>query len=192
VEIELIQCEANAYLNKRDEPRALKILENARAAYPTNIEPFLLLNDFYVQKNDLTNAMKVIEEEMRVLPANPTPLIDYARVKMLNNQIAEAIPYLDKAIKLDGKNLSALFNRAVAHLQLKHYDEAEKDYREVENLQVKLTWPVAFGLHEVAYQKKQPKQALKYAKEYLKIAPPNAPESKLVQDRLQKIKTGAF
>jgi tetratricopeptide (TPR) repeat protein len=198
VEMQLVQTEANAYIAKGDPNKALSILENAQVRYPTNIEPFLLLSDYYLGRKDITNALKVVEAEMKALPASPTPLIDYARIKMMNTQIAEAIPYLDKALKLDGKNVSARFNRAVAHLQLKHFKEAESDYRELENLMdankliPQLTWRVAYGLHSIAFNKKDRMDTVKYGKEYLKLAPANAPEIKQVEDQMKQIKKGAF
>jgi tetratricopeptide (TPR) repeat protein len=190
LEMELIQSEANAYLTKEDVTRAIRILDNARLAYPTNIEPYLMLNDYYLQKNDLTNSLRIIELEMKALPSDSRPLIEYARVKMLNSQFAEAIPYLDKAVKLDGKSLPALFNRAVAHLKLKQLDEAQGDYRKVESLQQKPDLSVIYGLHEVAWQKKDYKLALRYAELFLKGMPPNAEEYKMLDERVRQIKKG--
>lgn len=134
MEMELVRTEANAYLAKGDPKKALNILENAQIRYPSNIEPYLLLSDYYLKNKDITNALKIVEAEMKALPASPTPLIEYARMKMLNTQIAEGIPYLDKALSLESTNVFARFNRAVAHLELKHLKEAESDYKQLENL----------------------------------------------------------
>jgi hypothetical protein len=51
---------------------------------------------------------------------------------------------------------------------------------------------VAYGLHEVAYRKKNRKLAIRRGEEFLKLAPPGSPESKAIKDRLKKLKRGSF
>ena len=192
LEMDLVQAEASAHLGRGETATAEQILLNAQKKYPTNSEPYAMRAELYVSRNQLTNAWQVFEEEMKAQPQEPGPLVNFARVKILNNQFNEAITYLDNALKMEPRNPYALLNRAIAYLKTGKLQAAEADYRDLESFLPKMTYPVAYGLHEIAWQKKDRPQALKYGKLFLRLAPVTSSEIRLIQERLKRLDKGSF
>jgi tetratricopeptide (TPR) repeat protein len=192
VQLELTQAEATTYLGRDNLAESVRILEAAQKTFPTNVEPYAMLVEVYLQRGDVTNAFKVLDSQLKAQPEQTGALVNYARIKILSKQFADAIPYLDRALKVQSRDPFALINRAIANLKVGNLAAAESDYTAVHNLLPKPTYPVLYGLHEVAWLKKDRKQATKWGKEFLKLAPANSPDVKVIKDRLEQIKAGVI
>jgi len=191
-EILLLQNEAWAYQGRNELGKAEQILRAAQKQHPNNSDVFLTLFEIYQRTGNMTNAVAVLDEQMRLQPENPQPLINYAAIKLRTGNAREAILPLDRALKLQPNNPLALFNRAIAHLQSGQLDEARRDYEAVRSLLTQRAYAVTWGLHEVAYRKKERKEAIRYGEEFVKIAPAGSPEITVIKERLKKLKKGSF
>jgi tetratricopeptide (TPR) repeat protein len=191
-EVELIQCEAAAYVGRKDSPAAEKILLAAQKTHPKEPEPFSALAEIYMSQNQITTAEKVLDQALQSQPDEPAILTHYARLKILNNDFEAAIPYLNRALEKNDKNIYALLNRARAHLKSHHLDEALRDYETLDGFAPNESPVVCYGLHEIHWRKKQRRSAIKYGRQFLKLVPPTSAEAKEVQARLAKLDSGSF
>ncbi len=188
----LIQIEGWAHAYRNDLPAAERILREAQAKNPLDEAPYSTLAEIYLRLKRIPDAMGVLEQQLKTQPENSGALNNYARMKILNNEFGVAVKLLDHALSLDPKNSLILLNRAICNLKSGHIDDAQRDYQSLETTLPKVPYVVYYGLFEVAFQKKTPKAALKYGQLYLKTAPAGSPESKNVQERIKKVKTGSF
>lgn len=187
----LIQTEAWAYVYRNDVPSAERILRQAQAAYPLDDLPYSTLAEIYLRLGRITNSMEVLQSELKAQPENGGALNNYARLKILNQELDEAVKLLDHALRLDPKNSLILFNRAVSNLKLNKLDDAQRDYQTLEATVPKVPYTVHFGLFDIAYKKKNFKTAIKYGELYLKDAPRGTLEYKDVSERVTKAKAGS-
>ena len=188
----LIQTEAWTYAAKNDLPAAEKVLREAQERYPLDDLPFATLGEIYLRMGRITNAMEVFEKELKAQPENSTALNNYARVKMLNKEFEAAIKLLDHAHSLDPKSLVILINRSISNLKVGRLEDAQRDYEALEKSMPKVPAAVYYGLFDIAYKKKNPKTAVKYAQLYLKDAVKGTPEYKEVLERMSKAKSGSI
>jgi Tfp pilus assembly protein PilF len=188
----LIQTEGWAYVYKSDVPKAERLLQEAQASNPLDTAPYTTLAEIYLRLGRITNAMEVLEKELKAQPENSSALNNLARLKILNHEYLAAIKLLDHALSLDSKNSLVLFNRAICNLKSDRLEDAQRDYQTLETTLPKIPYTVYYGLFDVAYKKKNPKTAKKYAELYLKIAIKGTGEYKDVQERLLKVKSGSF
>lgn len=84
------------------------------------------------KKMHVDNAIKHYKESLRILPDYVTSLNNIGMVYYTYyNKPIDAIPYLEKAIKLDSTYTEAYFNLATCYAALKNYSIAEKYYLKV-------------------------------------------------------------
>jgi tetratricopeptide (TPR) repeat protein len=188
----LLQSEAWAYAGKNDLATAEKILRQAQAQFPQEFMPFAILVDLYLSKSRPADGLAVLENQLKFQPRNVSALINVAVLKMQLEDYAAALPSLNRALELDPQNPYGLINRAIANLQAGKLDAALLDYELLERALPKPSHVVAYGLAEIARQKKERKKALEYYESYLKRAPAGAPEIPLVHERIKKLKNGSF
>jgi len=192
VMLELIQAEAWAHAGRNDLPKAENLLQAAQQNHPQRGEPYAALAEIYLASGQTNSAASVLEKQLQAQPEDTGALINYARLKMLGKDYLGAMPYLDRALKIQGQNVFALLNRAIANLQSGQLDAAQRDYEALQKLLPKPQHAVSYGLQEVHFKKRNRQLAIKYCNEFLKLAPPGTPEIKLVQDRLKSLKAGFF
>jgi len=188
----LIQTEAWTYAAQNDVPAAEKVLQEAQARYPLDDLPYATLAEIYLRLGRITNAMEVLDKELKAQPENSTALNNAARLKILNKEYEAAVKFLDHAHSLDPKSLIILMNRSICNLKSGKLDDAQRDYQALENSVPKVPYTVYYGLFDIAFQKKNPKTALKYGELYLKGAPKGTSEYKQVTERIIKVKNGSF
>ena len=104
-------------------------------------------------------------------------------------QFEAALVPLNKLIELQPNHPGARLNRAMALMNLNRLDDATKDYRKLIDL-APTTHNGHFGLAEIAWQRKQTADARKHYEAGLKLAPPDAPEAKVAQQRLKELSGG--
>jgi len=187
----LIQNEAWAHVFKDDLPAAEKILHAAEQKYPTDETPLSTLTEIYFKIGRASNAVALLERELKRSPDHLSALVNLAAVRIQDQDYEGAIPFLDRALKIEPDNGYALINRAIAHLHTGRLDQSRADYEALKSKMVKIPHQVHYGLGEVAWRKKQYKVALKHYEDYLKVAPPDTPEHREVQQRIKRIKAGS-
>ena len=191
-EIALSQAEAWAWVGKNDVNAAQKILENLQERQPRVAEPFSTLAEIYLVLGNSTNAMAVLEKQLKVQGTNVSALINYAVLKIGGREVEAAIPLLDRALALEPQNIIALLNRAIANLYTERLEPARRDYEALERLLPRPSHLVYYGLGDIAWRQKRRKDAIKYYELYLVQAPLGAPEIRMINDRLEKLKEGSF
>jgi tetratricopeptide (TPR) repeat protein len=190
--LELVQYEAWAYAGKTELPRAEKTLRTALAENPGNEGLNNTLIEIFMSSGQLTNAFSVLLEQIREHPDNVNPMINYSALKIRNREFDDAISMATQILKLKPQNNYGLINRAIAELESGRLDEAEKDYQALISVLPKPPYSVYYGLGEIAYQKKNKKDALKNYDKYLELIPSGSPEARIVKEKIKTLKSGIF
>ncbi len=87
------------------------------------------------------------------------------------------------------RDVAALLNRAIAHLQAGRLDEAQRDYEALRVL-VPESYAVYYGLGEIAARKQDRAAALRHFQTYLRYGIPDSAEYKAVAERVRQLKAG--
>ena len=108
-------------------------------------------------------------------------------VEVQLKKYADAISDLNRVLAAQTNNYGAIFDRAVANLQSGKLDAAHADY---ETLQQNFTnsFPVAYGLGEIAYRRHETNEAIRNYEIYLANANTNTDEAKGIAERLHELK----
>jgi Flp pilus assembly protein TadD len=191
-ELALTQAEAWAYVAKNDVPTAEKLLLAVQQRFPQEPGAFGPLVEIYRSLGRNQDALNLLERQIKLQPNNPNALLNLAALHMSEGAHEKALPLLDAALKLQPAFFGARFNRAIAHLSLGRLDQAQSDYEALELMSQTPDPRLYYGLGEVFTAKKMRKKAIEQYEKYLKTAPDNTPEAKLVRDRLKALKSGKF
>ena len=185
-EIELIRAEAWAYVVKNDLPTAERMLAAAQTRFPRQSAPWDTLFDIYLQGGRITNALATLDHQLRTQPDSLRALVNYGALHMRMGQFTNALPYLDRALKVNPNDDSALLNRAMANFALDRLDAAAADYQTIlATSKSAYQVQVLFSLGETYFRKKNRKESLRYFKDFLKVAPPNMPETIKARERIK-------
>jgi tetratricopeptide (TPR) repeat protein len=213
---EITRVEALAYMAKHDEARAEDLLKSAATKEDNNTGTRLaMLADFYramgysalranrttEAKTQFNTALATLDQQLRWLAApdrartsgsqTSEVLMRKAEVQSQLGDHNAAIASLNKALDLQPDNPRGLMNRAIAELQAGKYDDAKRDYKQLDNILPTPNFAVYYGLGEIASKTNDRSGAIKNFKKYLKYAPENSDEAKQVRERLQKLEKGA-
>ncbi|HUR45023.1 MAG TPA: tetratricopeptide repeat protein [Candidatus Saccharimonadales bacterium] len=186
--LELVQYEAWGYSGKSDLAKAEKTLKGALAESPGNESILNTLIEIYMSNGRLTNAFSVLQDQIQARPDDVNPRINYSALKIRAGAFEDAITMASEALKLESTNTFALMNRAIAGLQAGHFDQAEKDYQRLLTLLPKPPYSIYYGLGEIAYQKKNKKDALNNYDKYLELIPAGSPEERLIREKIKALK----
>jgi tetratricopeptide (TPR) repeat protein len=202
MQIEVARVEAWAHYSQSNFPAAQKIMEKVvrdfpqlDASYSTHSQLHIVYalklraeGDEAGANLQLTNALKVIEKQIDLQPANPTAWFNSGYILYEVRDYDRAVAAFTKVLDLTQRNEAALLNRAMAHVQARHWDAAKRDYRELLDNFTSTDYRVYYGLGEIAYQQKDWRAAREYYKGYLRYVPPQSGESKAVRARVEEIK----
>lgn len=132
---EIDQTFAEAYVGRADALRELEDFTSALQVYrqAENLNqklPGLYLGRgiAYREVGDINMAMSDFDNAMELDRSNPEIMANLG--DLLVNYVqnpTRALQVLNKAIELDPNNAKAYRNRALAHTQMRHFDEAEAD-----------------------------------------------------------------
>ena len=188
-QLELIRTEAWSHAMKNDLATAMKLLANAQEKYPKDPVPFAAQAQIYLRTGQGSNALATLERQLQLQPQEYSALVTYANLLMQANNPKGAITYLDRALAARPQDPAALLNRAIASLYSEppRLDEAIRDYIVLESILPRDTYNIRFGLAEAYRLKKNRKEALRYYREYLKVAPKTLPERRAVLDRIKEL-----
>ncbi len=187
--VELIRIEALVYFQKNDPARAEAVLDEAIKQNPKDDLTLSIVSQVYLSRNMFQRALDIFNQRLNLKQDNADALLGKSATHILLNQPAEAVGALNRLLQLQPENQSARFNRALALLQLGQLEQAELDYRRLLDSSPESP-PLLFGMAEIAFRKKDGKNARFYYEKYLRVAPPGADERREVESRLVKVKAG--
>ena len=178
---------AAAYLQKNDLARGTQLLEIEIALHPTDDALLTAVAQAYLTHGLLTNALDVIDRKLWLTPDDPAWLFQRGYVSILLKAYDDAIAAFTSVLVTQTNNSSALFNRAIACLNIGKLDAARADFK---TLQQSLTnsFQVAYGLGEIAWRQHNTNEAIGNYKLYLANANTNTAEATNVIQRLRELK----
>lgn len=188
-EAEVLRLDALVLFKQNKAAEGEQALVAALQKFPSNLPLLDALTETYLFSGRFTNAMSLTETQLKIAPNNPRALVNKGGLLIQIKQFEAALVPLDKLIALNPNHSGAHLNRATALLNLKRLDEAARDYRRVVELAPNMH-NGHFGLGEIAWQRQEKDSARKHLEAGLKLSPPDAPETKLAQQRLKELGGG--
>lgn len=184
---ELNVIAAGAYFQNSEFARGSRLLELEISRHPDDDQLLTFSAQAYMMHGLYTNALDVINRKLERNPNNLTWLSGKGYVSMQLKEYDKAIATYNLMLVLQTNNQEALFNRAVANLQLGHLDTARTDYLQLQHIYTN-TFPIAYGLGEIAWRQHDTNEAIRNYEIYLANAPTNSPEAGTVRERLAELK----
>lgn len=185
---ELVTPEAIAYFTKGKPETAEHILQKAWQDHPDDQRLEKAVVSLLMNFQRPEAALVMVDRQLQQNPNDIDALVNKAAINLQRNQFAEAIPPLDHALQLQPDNYIALLNRAIALLQSGRLDDAQRDY-ETLALALPTTHQIYFGLGEIAHRRNDRNAAIANYEMYLKYAPANTEEYRMVSGRLAELKS---
>lgn len=200
---EVLFVELSARLAGNEDAEAANLVQRSLANAPADTNLFWAATQAYMRFAVVTNtatrygeAMAVIDKELSLQPDKSETLLNKGWLSIQLGRFQDALPPLNRVLEIKTSSEEmvqrARFNRGIAFLQLGQLAEAQKDYLELQKVYTN-SFPVFYGLGEIAYRSKDTNAAINYYESYLRVLS-NAPasdESSLVRARLQELKPGA-
>jgi tetratricopeptide (TPR) repeat protein len=192
---DLLSVEVSARLAARDFKGADSAVHAALDKYPSDEELVASAAQTFMNYGLYTNALEMLDKELKLSPDNPNALLNQGFVYLHLAAYDKAILPLNRVLVLDTNSVSefrrtALLNRAIAHLRLSHWDEAKRDYEELQKALPSDT-RIFYGLGEIAYRTGDTNSALRNYNLYLASAPKGSVEASNVAVRLKELKGGS-
>lgn len=189
--------QATLHFNNTNYAKAFAALDQVLSKDSRNLQALLYKVFMQIETKDYANAQKVLTQILDRDPDHQEALMYQAVLAIETEKYTDAIETLTRLIKLQPRTpvlLNALRNRAIAHLKKGNFDEAKLDYERIQQHSPRY-FPAYYGLGEIAYQRKQRDDAIRYYELYLKFAPASeaslAEERKTIQARLDELKAVA-
>ena len=178
---------ASVHFQKNELADGSRLLELEITRHPDDEMLLTATTQVYFQRGLFTNALKVIDRKLARTPDDVIWLFGKGYACIQLGSYADSIKAMTRVLQLQTNNDSARFNRALAYFKSEQLDQARTDYAD---LQASYTnnFPVAYGLGEIAWQKKETSEALRNYDIYLANAPTNTPEYSTVAERVKSLK----
>ena len=179
--------DASVHFQKNELADGSRLLELEITRHPDDEMLLTATTQVYFQRGLFTNALKVIDRKLARTPDDVIWLFGKGYACIQLGSYADSIKAMTRVLQLQTNNDSARFNRALAYFKSEQLDQARADYAA---LQASYTnnFPVAYGLGEIAWQKKETSEALRNYDIYLANAPTNTPEYSTVAERVKSLK----
>ncbi|MBL8174001.1 MAG: tetratricopeptide repeat protein [Bryobacterales bacterium] len=176
-------------LKKKKLADAQKELEKAVQIYPKFANAWADLGMVHEAQNHNEDAMKAYQQALEADSKLVKPYVNMSLMYARQNKWQETADLSGKALKLNPYDFpQAYFYNAVAHLNLKNLDEAEKSAREgVKGEAGKKIPKIHHVLGIVLAQKNDIAGAMPHMKNYLGMLPADGPETKLVKDQIAQM-----
>lgn len=187
-EATVLRLEALVLAQKGKAAEAEQAFATALKKFPTDLPLLDALTEIYLFSGRFTNALALTEAQLKIAPTSPRALVNKGAIHIQLKQFEPALAPLSKVIELQPRHPGAHLNRAMALLNLNRLDDAAKDYTKLIEL-APGTHNGHFGLGDIAWQRKQAGDAKKHYEAGLKHAPADAPDTKIVQQRLKELGT---
>lgn len=177
---------AAGHFQKDDVAAGIRLLETEVARHPDDNDLLTATTQAFFNHGLYTNALRIIDHKLARTPDDHDWLFGrgYAFIQMGN--YAESIKVMTRVLEIQTNDVSARFNRALASLQSDRLDAARADYQKLQAAYTN-SYPVAYGLAEIAWRKKENVEALRNYRIYTANAPTNTPEYSTVRERLRQL-----
>jgi tetratricopeptide (TPR) repeat protein len=182
--LELLQTEATALFAAKRPLEAEQLLQKAMEKSPHDQMLLAGVVQISAAFRRYTNALIAVDRQLQINPDDTAVLVNKGLFNMQTGNFREAIPPLTRAINLQTNNYNALLYRAVACLSADRLDEALRDYECLQKL-FPDSLEVNLGLAEVAYQRKETNNAVRYYQLCLAHAPQGSEQAKSIEERLK-------
>ena len=195
-QIELLSIEASAYLAQKDLNDAERAVRACLEKFPEDMNLLTVAARAYMTYGYYTNALVLLDRQIKLAPENLPALINKGYACLQIKAYDQAIPPLSRALELEPTNSIALLNRAIASLGADKLDVAQHDY-DILHTNFPKAFPIKvnYGLGEIAYRKKDMKNAIAYYQLYLNATPTNNPATQMeiesVRARLKELRSNA-
>jgi tetratricopeptide (TPR) repeat protein len=184
---ELNVIAAAAYIQNTNLARGVSLLEKEISYHPDDDNLLTAATQAYLTQGLYTNALRVIKLKLAAHPDDPTWLYGLGYTYLLMNDDSRAIPVLTRVITAQPDNHEALFKRALAFLNTGRLNAARGDYEQLQKVYPK-SYPLAYGLGDIAWRQHDTNAAARNFVIYLSNAPTNTAEFKLISQRLADLK----
>ena len=172
---------------KNDTARGVRLLETEVAHHPDEDNLRNTAMQAFVSHGLFTNALALVEDKLRMAPNDPTWLFNKGYILIQNQAYDGAIDALSRVLAVQTNNNNARFDRAIACLNSGKLDAARADYLDLQRI-VTNSFPIAYGLGEIAWRQHDTNEAIRNYKLYLASANTNTDEAKIVGERLRALK----
>ena len=116
--------QANALLGAGRIPEAIALLSRVVAKRPREARALHMLGVAHAQRGEHAQAEELLLRAKGASPRDPTIMTDLATLLVMTGRSADALPLLDKALKLQSSLRQAMFYRGVALKNIKRTAEA--------------------------------------------------------------------
>jgi tetratricopeptide (TPR) repeat protein len=177
---------AAAYFQKNDTARGTQLIEAEISHHPTNDDLLTTAAQAYLARGLLTNALAVINHKLQFTPDDPTWLFSKGYVSVQMKDYDTAITALTRVLSIQTNNPQALYKRAVAYLDSGKLDDAQVDYKKLQQSYTN-SYQAAYGLGEIAWRRHETNEAIDNYKIYLANAKTNTAEATNIIGRLREL-----
>ena len=177
---------SGAYFQKTNFTQGARLLETEISRHPDNGDLQTLTMQTFITYGLFTNALTVIDRKLKMAPDDLTGLFAKGYVCMQLHDYDAAIAALTRLLTIQTNNADARFNRALSYLDSDKLDAARADYRHLQQIYTN-SFPVAYGLGEIAWREHETNEAIRNYKIYLANANTNTTEATNVILRLQEL-----
>jgi tetratricopeptide (TPR) repeat protein len=208
---ELDRCEASACMASQDYAAAEKILRDALRQHPDDPNRLAALSEFYrargldelgLHKNaeasrEFAQALTNINLQLQALSSSTQDaaaglrltdcLLRKAEIQTLLQSYDATAATLTKVLQLQPDNYLALLNRAAAEIQIKQFQAAKDDFRQVGKLSPAQPYMADFGLADVAAAEKDVPEEIARLQRCVHSAPEDSGVYKAAVQRLAKL-----
>ena len=181
-----VRALADAQMN--DVAGAEASLLAARKVDPKNDQVHDALSYLYLAMGKPDEATAALDQWEKELPTSPGSSARRALVLMYQKRFTQALPALNKVLKLSADDEMARLNRAICNLMLTNLSEAKADYKLL--LRKRETFQTQFGLAEIARRESNRKDELEHLERYLTIAPKTTQEFTNAVARVAELRGG--
>ena len=187
-ETELALLEATSWLAQTNPANAQVAFQSILRRHPGDVALESRVIITYLEYGEFTNALRLVEAQLSRSPHDVPTLNQQAFILIQTGHAAAAIPVLDHVLALT--NLpSARLSHARAQMACQDFSAAESDYRELEKSGA---YPreVSYGLAAMAERRHDTNQMVHYLRAGLAHTPPETPQWRQVNARLQAVERG--
>jgi tetratricopeptide (TPR) repeat protein len=192
---DVVAVEASAYLARKELPQAEAAFKSAFAKAPADEALLATATQVYMNFRLYSNALATIDQRLQLNPNNTNALVNKGFACLQLKAFDQAVEPLTRAIDMETNNFSqlhysAVLNRAIVYLLSDKLDAAQQDYETLQKA-FPTSYPIYYGLGEVAYRKKDTSAAIRNYELYLSNAPTNAPEYQAISQRVKELEQPA-
>jgi thioredoxin-like negative regulator of GroEL len=211
---EVVRCKALAYMAETNYALAEKVLHDAIQQDPKDENRVATLAEYYRVRgveflaqnkeaeaarafaNALTNIalqLKLVESSSHdTAPTFDVPevLLKKAELEMRLRSYPAAVATFGQVLQQQPKNYNALLNRAESEIQLKQFQAARDDFKDLGRLLFRQPYVAEFGLAELAAAQTNKAEEMDHLKRGLKSAPKESSDYRQATKRLDALEHG--